>query len=92
MVGVDHNIDPVRLQLLLPYLIISRRNYHKRCISVRLPEPIRKVKDLIRLRRARMDHNAVRPCFHIGVRARQRILHALIQDQALDPGDQHKSA
>ena len=90
VVSVDDNVHAVRRKFILRRHVVGRGNDDKRRFRVVLAEGVAESEHLVRRFRLRVNHDAVRARFDVGVAAGQRIIEALFQNQALAARDNHE--
>src|SRR5690606_14753442 len=90
LVGVDDDVDAALLQFALVHAVVARRHDDERFGRLEFAEPAAELEYLRRVLLAAVNHDAVRARREIGPGTRHRILHALVQDEAFDSGNDHE--
>ena len=90
MVGIDDHPYIMFGKFLFIHCIERGRNNYNGDMGKLLAEDVTEGKDLIRFLPSAMDHHRVGSCVHIRPGPCQGIIHALVQDQAFDAGDDHE--
>src|SRR5690606_25078614 len=71
-------------------LVVTGWNYNEGGASFQFRVKITKLENLVRGLPPAMDQDAVGASLDIGIGPGDRVLHALIKDQAFDTGDDHE--
>ena len=90
LIRIDHHVDSSVFEFFLRHRIEGSRHHHHGRRLILLPELLHKSKDLIRFLLPAVNHNSVCSRLHVRFCTHQRILHALFQNQAFDPGNDHE--
>ena len=90
MIGVDDHAGSGVAERLFRHIVVAGGNQHHRHIRMLPLERRHESHDLVRLLLLAMDHDAVGSGRHIGVGPGQGVVHSLLEDQTLDPGNAHE--